>query len=181
MRNLHVPPLGTQQYGLTLVELMVTLGVASILFTLAVPSLTQLYRSHELTSQANEMLVTINFARSVSITRNMSVRLCRTYSETNTSCVTSSGAWQHWLVLASNGEVLQRSVLPDSMGLTQTLDLSDDTITFGADGLARTNGALISGKRFQIQVNADTAGESRCLEFGAGSRSRIIKTTGDCP
>lgn len=168
------------QCGLTLVELLVTLSVASILLTIAVPSLTHLYRSHLLTTQANDMLVTINFTRSVSITRNMPVRLCRTLSETTTDCAGSSGAWKHWLVLTNGGDLLRRGVLPDSKGLTQTLNLSDDTMTFGADGLARNNGILISGKRFQIQVDADTAGESRCLEFGAGSRSRIITTTGNC-
>ena len=169
-----------EQSGLTLVELLVTVSIASILITSAIPSLLHVSRSYLLTTQANEMLVMVNFSRSVSITRNTSVRLCRTTSEVSTGCVTSSGDWKYWLVLTNSGEVLRRGVLPEDKGLTQTLNITNDTITFGADGLARSNGDLINGKRFQIQVDADTAGESRCLTFGAGSRSNIIKTTGNC-
>ncbi|WML91071.1 GspH/FimT family pseudopilin [Thiothrix lacustris] len=169
-----------EQAGLTLLELLITLSIASILITAAIPSLTQIYRSYALTTQANEMLMMVNFSRSTSITRNASIRLCRANSEITNTCALSSSDWKHWLILSDKGDVLRRGMLPDNKGLTQTLNITNDMITFGADGLARSNGDLINGKRFAIQVTADPSSESRCLTFGAGSRSSITKTTGNC-
>jgi prepilin-type N-terminal cleavage/methylation domain-containing protein len=49
--------------GFTIVELMVTLAVAVIVFTIAVPSFTTFISSNRLSSQANQFIAAMNFAR----------------------------------------------------------------------------------------------------------------------
>src|SRR5688572_16029390 len=84
--------------GFTLIELMVTIAVASVLLGIAVPSFNQLIVTNRLTAQANEVVSAINFARSEAIKRNTSISFCRTSSATATTCAASAGNWQDWIV-----------------------------------------------------------------------------------
>lgn len=59
--------------GFTLMELMIAIAVLAIMATLAVPALTDLIRNNRVTSQSNELVALINFARSESIRRNDSI------------------------------------------------------------------------------------------------------------
>lgn len=61
--------------GFTLVELMITLSVAAILMALAVPNFTTTIKNNRLTTQANELISSINYARSEAIRRGTSVSL----------------------------------------------------------------------------------------------------------
>jgi type IV fimbrial biogenesis protein FimT len=56
-------------FGFTLIELMVTVAVAAILMTVAVPSLTTFLRNAELTTRVNSLLASINAARSEAMKR----------------------------------------------------------------------------------------------------------------
>jgi type IV fimbrial biogenesis protein FimT len=56
--------------GFTLVELVITVAVASVLLAMAVPSFNQMIISSRLTAQSNDMLAAINLARSEAIKRN---------------------------------------------------------------------------------------------------------------
>ena len=57
--------------GFTLIELMVTLTIASILLLVAAPSLTAFKRNSELTSLSNTLLSAMNAARGEAMKRNM--------------------------------------------------------------------------------------------------------------
>jgi len=166
--------------GFSLVELMVTLAVASILLVVAIPSFTNLRLGNALSAQANEMLGTLDFARSEAIRLNIPVTLCRAASATATACAGASGTWQSWLVL-EGANVARRGLVPAN-GLSQTSNLSADSVTFGADGLARTNNALVNNQRLQIQIASSAAAENtRCVVLGAGSRISVDSLAGNCP
>ena len=53
--------------GFTLVELMVTLAVAAILLTVGIPSFQSMMRDNRLANFTNQMILTLNFARSEAI------------------------------------------------------------------------------------------------------------------
>lgn len=161
--------------GQTLVELMITLAVTAILLSVAVPSFTSLRFSSALTNHANEMLGVINFARSEAIRRNIPVRLCRSSSESSNACVTESGAWQYWIVLA-NDNVIRRGIIPTYNSLDQSSTLIADTLTFGPDGLARTNNTLVNNQYLQIEAPIGSVIENtRRIVLGAGSRINVKK------
>jgi type IV fimbrial biogenesis protein FimT len=59
--------------GFTLTELMVTLAVAGIMLTLAIPSLGNLIRDNRIASQSSEFLGALAYARSEAVKRGNSV------------------------------------------------------------------------------------------------------------
>ncbi len=75
-----------RQNGVTLIELMVTLAVAAILLSLAIPTFRQTIQSNRLTTINNEFMGAINFVRSEAIKRGQSVTLCK--STTSDACST---------------------------------------------------------------------------------------------
>lgn len=62
--------------GFTLVELMITLTIMVLVLTLAVPSFQRLFENNRTTTQANELIASINLARSeaIRIGANVSVQ-----------------------------------------------------------------------------------------------------------
>lgn len=97
----HTTPIGEsmkQEHGVTLIELMVTLTIAVVLLTIAVPSFVTFMKSNNLSSQANDLIASINYARSEAIKRGVSVTMCP--SSNGTSCL---GTWSNgWLIFVDN-------------------------------------------------------------------------------
>lgn len=64
-----------QQYGFTLIELLITLALLGIILGLAMPAVTDFAIKQRVSSQANEMMLSLAFARSEAVKRNLNVRL----------------------------------------------------------------------------------------------------------
>ena len=90
--------LGRHERGFTLVELVITLVVAAILFTIAIPNFNNLINANRLTTATNAMVGALNSARMEAIKRNGSVQFCSNSATTNgtdtlsTACGTNTGA-----------------------------------------------------------------------------------------
>lgn len=68
--------------GFTLIELMVTIAVASILLTIAIPSMSQFILSSRITSNTNDMAFLVSLSKSEAIKRRKEVTLQRKGSGT---------------------------------------------------------------------------------------------------
>lgn len=66
-------PRKSKQAGLTIFELMVTLIVAAILLSIAIPSFSNLFDKNRVKGAAEELSAQIQFARSEAIARNIDV------------------------------------------------------------------------------------------------------------
>ncbi|TDU32070.1 type IV fimbrial biogenesis protein FimT [Panacagrimonas perspica] len=92
----------TRHEGFTLLELMVTIVIASILLALAVPEFTRFGLASARAKGATELFAALSEARSEAVARNAPVTLCRRdwYSSASfPQCATSGGTWaQGWLV-----------------------------------------------------------------------------------
>ncbi|WP_339664887.1 GspH/FimT family pseudopilin [uncultured Pseudomonas sp.] len=166
--------------GFTLIELMVTIAVAAILISLAVPSFRNFIVSSRLSGNASDMVDVINFARSESIKRNAPVEFCRAEDASATACKNDSGNWVHWVVL-SGANVLRRGEINTYGGTIRvTSDLADDQVNFGGDGLARTGGNLIVESQITICATDGPAESIRTVTFGAASRVSTSKVQGVC-
>jgi type IV fimbrial biogenesis protein FimT len=98
--------------GFTLVELMVTVSLAAILLTLAVPSYQNMVRENRLATRANDFLTALNLARSEAAKRGDRVTLCKADLSSSPprcdagDCDTGSGehCWEKgWIVFSDAG------------------------------------------------------------------------------
>lgn len=62
--------------GFTLLELMVVLAIAGLLFAVAVPAMGDFIRNGRITGAANDVMAALHFTRSEAIKRRMPVTLC---------------------------------------------------------------------------------------------------------
>ena len=64
------------QPGFTLLELMVVLAIAGVLFAVAVPAMGNFIRNGRITAAANDVMAALHFTRSEAIKRRQPVTLC---------------------------------------------------------------------------------------------------------
>jgi type IV fimbrial biogenesis protein FimT len=89
--------------GFTLIELMMTLAIAAILLTVAVPSFHSFTQNSRLTKQVNLLAATISTARGEAAKRAVNVVVCQTNEPTaaTPACNGTSGTWSDgWVVFA---------------------------------------------------------------------------------
>ncbi len=76
-KRLHSGKLHTAvPYGFTLIELIIVLAIASILFRFAMPAFQNLIANSRMTTQINTMITSFNLARSEAVKRHDTVVLC---------------------------------------------------------------------------------------------------------
>ena len=87
--------------GFSLIEILVVLTLAAILFAFALPSFENLVRGNRVSSQFNMLMSSLNFARSEAIKRNTPVTICRSNDQ-----ATCAGQWQNgWIIFVDNGVI----------------------------------------------------------------------------
>ncbi len=95
----------TTQHGFTLLELMVTVAIAALLLTVAVPSFSQMIRGSRTTSHANELLGAMIIGRSEAMKRRQIVSVCaRATPATSPETCAIGNSWAGgWLVYTDSG------------------------------------------------------------------------------
>ncbi len=82
--------------GFTLIELIMTIAIASIVITVGVPSFRQTIQVNHRASQINQLLHSLNVARSEAVTRGRPVSMCK--SDDGSTCGGSGVKWeQGWI------------------------------------------------------------------------------------
>lgn len=129
-----------QLHGFTLVELVVTLAIAAILVTVAIPGFGNLIRDNRLIAGTNQLVATLALARSEAVKRGAAVSICA--SNNGTGC-TSTDWNDGWLVFSDAGTAGTvdggDTVLRVQEALRSDLQISvsgDPFVRFGATGFA---------------------------------------------
>lgn len=82
--------------GFTLVELMITLALAAIIMSLAIPGFQDIIRNNRAATQSNELVAALSLARSEAVKRGARVSLC---PSTNGAACTGGTDWaEGWIV-----------------------------------------------------------------------------------
>ena len=83
-----------QHKGFTLIELVVTIAILAILLVIAIPSFKALIINNRITTQANEFVSDVTYARAEAVRRNTRVSICK--SNDGAACALGadwSGGW----------------------------------------------------------------------------------------
>lgn len=156
--------------GFTLIELMITITILAILLGVGVPSFLDASLSSRLSSIANDLVASVQLARSEAIKRNSNVTVC--VSSNGTDC--GSGDWnQGWIVLASSEVLLRQYAIPTGYRINSAVS----ALTFQSTGLGATSNT------FKVCRDAPSVGsQERLVSVTAAARASVRRTeTGVCP
>jgi type IV fimbrial biogenesis protein FimT len=133
--------------GFTLLEMMVTLFIASILFAVAIPSFKTMSARNRLVTYTNDLIASVNLARSEAVRRGSPVTICHT--DDGETC---SGSWSTgWITFAdpdNDGDIAKKEDIVrvhEGFATKYTLaadDAFDTHVTYGADGSAHASGVF---------------------------------------
>ena len=153
--------------GFTLVELMVTIAVASVLLSLAVPAFTEVVRNTRIANQTNAVVGTLHYARGESATRGLPVSICAAATVERNGCLgagTSSTDWTNgWLVFT------------DRDGIIGERDGDDELLQTGA---MPTDGFAVSSNATFIRFGTGVTGSTERLFVVRPTSTSVCITTG---
>jgi len=170
-------------------ELMVTIAIAAILIAIAVPSFTGTIASNRLTSNANQFLSALSYARSEAIKRGLQV----TILNRGASNQWESG-WDTFVDLNGNnafddnGDTNLCQAGEDCM--LRSYDALPASFTFRSNGTSfqsyaayLANGSIKNGNgvTYTLCSSTGTAMPQRSIVISNTGRPRVSVTTGACP
>jgi len=147
--------------GFTIPEVIITLGVAAIILTTAVPGVNNTIKDNRLAARVNEIITDIHYARSEAAKRDVRVILCRSSNPNASSptCSTNSANDYTWtwgyLIFADNGmgansvydagsDILLRRGQPASAGVKmRTNSTWNKNLEFNPNGSIHEDGVAI--------------------------------------
>lgn len=153
-----------------MLELMITVSIASILLAVAVPSYQTLMSNSQLSSQANDLMATLNYARSEAVKRGQRVTVCK--SANGSSC---GGDWeQGWIIFTNidgEDEVLRSFQPIKSLTLNSNFG---DQIAYLPSGRSQKKSGLSNGTFGLCDQNGSVG---RNIVINNSGRPRVEKTT----
>ncbi len=120
--------------GFTIVELMITLIIASVLLTVGVPSFAEIIKQNKITSETNTVISALNYARNETITQDNDVTL--------QPITTSSTDWTAGWQVIVDGNTLRFYEAVDDVSLTLSHPDGDTTIVYKSDGSIESTAAV---------------------------------------
>jgi type IV fimbrial biogenesis protein FimT len=142
--------------GFTLPEILIALGVISILLTVAVPGISSTIKENRLAATLNSVVSDIHFARSEAVKRDVRVIMCRTKSP-NAPTPQCSGDTKTWtdgyLIFADDGnysnnvfnngtDILLRRGQPATSGVSLLTNATwNNNLEFNPDGSTNEGGS----------------------------------------
>jgi len=157
--------------GMTMTELMITVAVLAILMVVAVPSFKNASLGSRLSAAANDLLASVQLARSEAIKRNVAVTLCA--SADGATCAASGGWEQGWIVVAAATVIQYQQGLPDDYLVTQAGGTSP--LNFQPIGIGAT------AATFTVCRDDPDGSQERVLTVRAAGTAFVTRTTtGSC-
>lgn len=169
--------------GFTLIELVVAMGVAAVLATIAAPSVAQLAASLQLSSASNTLVSGLRLARNEAIKRNARVVLCKTIDGIH--CTRAGGWEQGWIIFHDvNNNGLRESaetIIHHERALSAGLRMTGNTTVASYISFAPTGGTKLVAGGFQAGTITlcralQSQGDGRQIILNAAGRPRVQKT-----
>jgi type IV fimbrial biogenesis protein FimT len=168
--------LNTHQTGFTLIEALVAIAIAAIILGIAVPNFQDFMRNTRLTTQANDFVLALAFAKSEAVKRNRDVVVCS--SSNATSCANSTNWHIGWIVHSDtddDGTVDTDEILQVRGALEGNNTLTTGTLT--AATFANTGFSIGSSATFTLCTTGITTGR----QISLSQQGRASVTSISCP
>jgi type IV fimbrial biogenesis protein FimT len=167
--------------GFTIVELMITLVIIAIVASLGVPAFRETIQNNRMATQFNELVGSLNIARSEAVKRGARTRVCKGTAPT---CDNSATGWeQGWFVWVDGND--DGSFTPGDTNGNGRWDQDEDELiqVFGSlsgGNTLRGNTNVADEVSFNTQgFSSDTGTIRLCDSRGAGeARGLVINNTG---
>ena len=150
--------------GFTMIELMMTIAIATIVMTLAIPSFRYVTNANRIASEVNGLLGDMQLARAEAIKEGQSVTVC--VSQDSLTCAVGDNLWQHgWIVLPTQAGVgvlrVQKQFSSTDTFVSSTSSAATvSAVTFNREGYA---GGLPAGTLITLHDSTNTSAWTRCL------------------
>ena len=176
----------SSQTGFTIVELIITLAIAALLLTQAVPSFNTMIQGSKLSTDTNDLVADINNGRSEAISRGVPVIICRSDDpRLATAVCDGAGAWTTgWLLFADDNRDGAFTAASDT--LIRIGQPASSTITIISNGFSQLQynaDGTTSSAGLSIFAVCDDRGEDfgRRIQVNTTGRPRLIKGTPTSP
>ena len=147
----RVATLRRRAHGFTMTELVITLTIAAILTTIAVPSFNEMIAAKKAQMCASDLYVALTKARSEALTLN-----------NNTTLQPNAGGWNAgWQILDVNNNVLDNHAAEAAVTIG-----GPAAVTYGASG--RLTGAV--APVFLISTTSGATVNHQCVSVSLGGR-----------
>jgi len=163
--------------GLSLLELLITMGISAIIFSIAIPVMASFISQNRIATQVNNLRTSLDLTRSVAIKEKVHTVICK--SNDGESCSRRDEWDQGWIIFVDNNHdrhrsederlVLVQQPLPEGTQLKYRAFGSRHYVAYRPMGFTRTNGT------FTI-CNPAVPDRSKALILTKSGRVRLSKT-----
>jgi type IV fimbrial biogenesis protein FimT len=174
-----------RKQGFTLIELLVVIAIAAIAATLAAPSLTKMFASNRVQTEASSFAGDLMQARAEAVKQGLGVSLCT--SSDGKTCL-GKNTWQSgWIIFQ---DVSQCTAIPTSPTVIRiraafkggdtfvaTSPATNSCVSFNREGFASNLGA--SKVYFTLHTSDSATLATRCVLVNLGGRITTQTTSTD--
>ncbi len=146
------------QSGVTLIELLVTLSIAVILMTIAVPGFQDFFRRNRVEAATSDIVAALNYARSEAIRRGVRVSVCGSSNPNAANPTCEDNKWaEGWVVFVDNSHLTGNAAGVFDSGQDEVLRVS---------GPLPDGGSISGGTNFARAVSYLASGISQGIKAG---------------
>jgi len=168
MRNRSAVKISQPMAGFTMIELIITVVIAGILASLAIPAFSGLMAEQRAKAVATDLVIALTKARSEAVKRNANVTLAA-----------NAGGWQNgWQITDTSSNILENhGAVPTAIAISAAFTGTGPSVIYQSSGrLHPTSTGAVS---FTI-TSTQSASGYRCVTTDLGGRPNTKKTS-PCP
>lgn len=152
--------------GFTIMEMMIAVSVAAILLAIGVPGMQDFVRNNRRAAEVNNVIASLQIARSEAVARNRRVGIC---ASTNMTACAGSTTWENgWIVFVDNDRDGDRD--NDEDILRAEPGMQNITLRAGFQSLV-----YLSNGRIQVFPSGDSEGELTLCDSRGASEARVLQ------